>query len=143
MQSQQPPGKNTDKSQPTAQGSPQQSRQAKDGRQMPGSSPSTPQPAAQTGRQQRDAQSTSDNRAPIAGQGGKNKVQGEGDYESNRRYTESVKDFVESGKVDAAARDAKPRSQQEAADMRKAEQAGASHAKGGQSPSDRKSSQRG
>ncbi len=74
---------------------------------------------------------------------GKGKVQGEGDYESNRRYTESAKDFVESGKVDSAARAAKPQSQQEAADMRKAEQEGASHAKGGQSSTDHKSSRKG
>jgi hypothetical protein len=74
---------------------------------------------------------------------GKGKVQGEGDYESNRRYTESAKDFVESGKVDSAARAAKPQSEQEAADMRKAEQEGASHAKGGQAPSDRKNPRQG
>lgn len=72
------------------------------------------------------------------GQDSKGKVQGEGDYESNRRYTESAKDFVESGKVDDAARAAKPQSQQEATDMRKAEQEGAAHAKGGQSSSDHK-----
>ena len=95
--------------------------------------------------QQRDTQSPSRDRQQMADQdaNGKGKVQGEGDYESNRRYTESAKDFVESGKVDEAARNAKPKSQQEAAEMRKAEQEGASHAKGGQSPSDGKKSQQG
>lgn len=79
--------------------------------------------------------------SPRAGQQGK--VQGEGDYESNRRYTESAQEFVASGKVDAAARNARPQSKQESADMRKAEQEGASHAKGGPSPSDRKTSPKG
>jgi hypothetical protein len=77
----------------------------------------------------------------MAGNGDKSKVQGEGDYKSNRKYTESAQDFAQSGQVDAAARNAKPQTQQEAAEMRRAEQEGASHAKGGQSPSDRKSSQ--
>ncbi len=60
----------------------------------------------------------------------KQQVQGEGDYRSNRRYTESVQDFVESGKVNEAARNAKPETQQQAQEMRRAEQQGASHAKG-------------
>ena len=120
--------------QPSAQGNHQQG-------QKPGDAQSKQQQAVQPAQQQqRDATSTSGNRSPVAGQDGKNQVQGEGDYVSNRRYTESVKEFVESGKVDAAARNAKPQSQQEAAEMRKAEQAGASHAKGSPSP-DRKRSQ--
>lgn len=95
--------------------------------------------------QQRDTQSPSRDRQQMAGQAvnSKAKVQGEGDYESNRRYSESVKDFVESGKVDDAARNAKPQSQQEAAGMREAEKEGASHAKGGQSASDGKKPQQG
>lgn len=59
-------------------------------------------------------------------------VQGEGDYRANARYTESVQDFVESGKVDEAARKAKPQTQQQADEMRRAEKEGASHAKGEQ-----------
>ena len=71
------------------------------------------------------------------------KVQGEGDYASNHRYTESAQAFVASGQVDAAARNAKPQSEQEAAALRKAEQDGASHAKGGQSSSNGKTGQAG
>ncbi len=95
--------------------------------------------------QQRDTQSPSHDGQQMAGQDrqGNGKVQGEGDYESNRRYTESAKDFVESGKVDEAVRRAKPQSQQEAAEMRKAEQEGASHAKGDPSSSNGKKSQQG
>lgn len=78
---------------------------------------------------------------PMQDSGQNSQVQGEGDYASNRRYTESVKDFVESGKVGEAARNAKPDSQQEAADMRRAEQEGASHAKGNPSSSGGKKSQ--
>lgn len=63
-------------------------------------------------------------------QSDKQQVQGEGDYRANARYTESVQDFVESGKVDEAARKAKPETQQQAEEMRRAEKEGASHAKG-------------
>lgn len=132
MQSNKPSGKTTDKSQQLAQGSSLQGHQAFVPQDQPAGQPKRPSG-------QRDE--------PQMGQDGKgkgkDKVQGEGDYESNRRYTESAKDFVASGKVDAAARSAKPQSKQEAADMRKAEQEGASHAKGGQAPSDRKNSQKG
>ena len=57
-------------------------------------------------------------------------VQGEGDYKSNQRYTESVKDFVKSGKVDDAARKAKPNSPAEEKQMQNAERVGQSHSKG-------------
>lgn len=78
------------------------------------------------------------NPSSAADQADTGKVQGEGDYESNRRYTQSVKNFVESGKVEAAARDAKPQSPLEAAGLLEAERAGASHAKGSEPSSDRK-----
>lgn len=101
--------------------------------------PSQQQQAAQSGKPTMDTQRASDTRSPAAGQDANGSmVQGEGDYASNRRYTESVKDFVASGKVDAAARAAKPHSQQEAKEMRQAEREGAAHAKGTGAPSDRK-----
>ena len=37
-----------------------------------------------------------------------NKVQGEGDYDAARNYDEATRDFVKSGKVEQAARDAAP-----------------------------------
>lgn len=58
-----------------------------------------------------------------------NQVQGEGDYKSNRTYVKSAESFVQSGKVDEAARKAKPESAQEAEALRRAEKEGASHAK--------------
>ena len=57
-------------------------------------------------------------------------VQGEGDYASDRKYTESVQSFVRSGKVQQAARDASPASPEDEEDMQRAEIAGESHSKG-------------
>lgn len=57
-------------------------------------------------------------------------VQGEGDYASDRRYTESAQSFVKSGKVEQAAQDAKPASPDEEKDMRRAEELGEAHSKG-------------
>lgn len=61
----------------------------------------------------------------------KDKEHGEGNYKASKQYNDATKDFVESGKVEEAARDAEPRSQQEAREMREAEKAGKSHAKDG------------
>ncbi len=58
------------------------------------------------------------------------KVQGEGDYEAARRYDESAEKFAQSGKVEDAARAAKPESADEAEALRRAEGEGKSHAKG-------------
>ncbi|WP_076997963.1 hypothetical protein [Variovorax sp. KK3] len=57
-------------------------------------------------------------------------IQGEGNYDATRRYDKATTDFVQSGKVDQAAKDAKPRSEAEAEEMRRAEEEGKSHAKG-------------
>ena len=58
------------------------------------------------------------------------KEHGEGNYEASREYDEATKEFVESGKVDAAARKAKPKNAQEARELSEAEEAAKSHAKG-------------
>jgi len=58
------------------------------------------------------------------------KVQGEGDYEAGRRYDKASREFAESGKVEPAARDAAPADEREADDLKRAEEAGKSHAKG-------------
>jgi hypothetical protein len=57
-------------------------------------------------------------------------VQGEGDYASDRRYTDAAQSFVKSGKVEQAARAAKPASPEDEQAMRRAEEAGESHSKG-------------
>ncbi|MEO7116677.1 MAG: hypothetical protein ABIZ18_12540 [Caldimonas sp.] len=61
---------------------------------------------------------------------GKDQVQGEGDYDAARRYDKSAREFAESGKVERAARDAKPASESEAKELERAEAEGKSHAKG-------------
>jgi hypothetical protein len=56
-------------------------------------------------------------------------VQGEGNYEAAKEYDDAQRRFVESGKVDQAARDAEPRTDAERRDMERAEQEGRSRAK--------------
>ena len=70
---------------------------------------------------------TSDIKPPTANAP---QVQGEGDYASDRKYTESVQSFVKSGKVEQAARDAKPVSLEDEEDLQRAEAAAESHSKG-------------
>ena len=59
-----------------------------------------------------------------------NRVQGEGDYDAARNYDEAARDFVKSGKVEQAARDATPANAAAAAELTRAEQAGKSRSKG-------------
>lgn len=59
----------------------------------------------------------------------KPRVQGEGDYESAREYNKDLKEFIDSGKVDEAARASAPGSSSEADAMERAERAGKSRAK--------------
>jgi hypothetical protein len=61
---------------------------------------------------------------------GTDRVQGEGDYDAARRYDKAAREFAESGKVEEAARDARPTSPQEAEELARAEREGKSHAKG-------------
>ena len=58
-----------------------------------------------------------------------NRIQGEGDYEAAKKYNEAQRKFVKSGKVGAAARNAKPKSEAEAKEMERAEELGRSRAK--------------
>lgn len=60
----------------------------------------------------------------------KSQVQGEGDYDSARKYNADTREFIDSGRVEQAARDAAPRNADERQAMRKAEEEGRSHAKG-------------
>jgi hypothetical protein len=60
----------------------------------------------------------------------KDKEHGEGNYKAAREYDDKTKEFVESGKVEDAARKAKPKNAQEAQELQDAEEAGKSHAKG-------------
>jgi hypothetical protein len=60
----------------------------------------------------------------------KGKVEGEGSYTGSKDYNERTRKFVDSGKTEQAANDAKPRSEQEAHEMKKAERLGKQRAKG-------------
>lgn len=55
--------------------------------------------------------------------------QGEGNKEADRRYRESTREFVESGKVEDAAADAATMSAEELEEARRAEEKAKSHAK--------------
>ena len=57
-------------------------------------------------------------------------VQGEGDYQAAHTYGESVRSFVQSGKVDDAAKAAKPSTPQQQKELLEAEREGSSHSKG-------------
>ena len=59
----------------------------------------------------------------------KDKVEGEGSYTGSKDYNERTKKFVDSGKVEQAAKDAKPKSEQELHEMQKAERIGKQKAK--------------
>ncbi len=59
----------------------------------------------------------------------KDKVEGEGSYSGSKDYNERTKKFVDSGKVEQAARDAQPRSSEEEHAMQKAERIGKKRAK--------------
>ena len=57
-------------------------------------------------------------------------VQGEGDYESARRYDHHLKKYLDQADVERAARNAAPRTEEEAEDLEAAEDEGRSHARG-------------
>jgi hypothetical protein len=60
----------------------------------------------------------------------KDKIEGEGSYTGSKDYNERTRKFVDSGKAEQAAREAKPRSEQEAHEMQKAERLGKQRGKG-------------
>lgn len=55
-------------------------------------------------------------------------LQGEGNYDAARRYNEAAREHARSGNVEREARDAQPRTADEARDLERAEQAGRSRA---------------
>ena len=56
-------------------------------------------------------------------------VEGEGSYKGTKDYNARTKKFVDSGKVDQAAKDAEPKSEDEKQAMQKAERIGKQRAK--------------
>lgn len=56
-------------------------------------------------------------------------VEGEGSYKGTKDYNARTKKFVDSGKVDQAAKDAEPKSEEEKQAMEQAERIGKQRAK--------------
>jgi hypothetical protein len=54
-------------------------------------------------------------------------VQGEGDYESSRRFRKDAEQFLKNADVPELARQAAPKSKEEAEELKKAEEIGRSH----------------
>ncbi len=71
----------------------------------------------------------------------KSRIQGEGDYDSAKKYDEKAHAFAQSGKVEQAAKAAAPRNAQEKEELQKAEAEGRSHAKGDPKPRKREREQ--
>ena len=69
---------------------------------------------------------------------GKN-VHGEGNYAASKQYNDATRDFVQSGRVEKAAKDAAPTSDADALQMQAAEAEGKRHAKGEDPALNRKS----
>jgi hypothetical protein len=61
--------------------------------------------------------------------GQKGGLQGEGNYDAAREYNERTKRFVKSGRVEKATRDAEPKTDKQAAELRRAEEVGKNRAK--------------
>lgn len=81
---------------------------------------------------------------PHGSDASRSEVQGEGDYDSAEKYNEETREFIDSGRVEQAARNAAPRNEEERQAMRKAEEEGRSHARGeGKQAQDGKSPGRG
>jgi hypothetical protein len=64
---------------------------------------------------------------PVDKANAQSKVQGEGDYESARRFREDTAEFLKKADVPDLARRAAPHSKEEAAELQKAEAVGRSH----------------
>jgi len=63
-------------------------------------------------------------------QSGQGEQYGEGSYKGTRQYNEGLKDHVEHHDIERDARNAAPRSEEEAREMEEAERIGRSKAKG-------------
>ena len=67
-------------------------------------------------------------------QGGEGQEYGEGNYKATRQYNEGLKEHVQNHDIEKKARDAAPRTPEEAREMEEAEPIGKSRARGEQTP---------
>jgi hypothetical protein len=96
-------------------------------------SKSTPRILQQQPARQSDAlqqQSGSNDFQPKPAAQKKEQQMGEGSYEASRDYQKRTEDYLKKADVEADAEAAKPRSEQEARDLKQAEEEGRSHSKG-------------
>lgn len=91
--------------------------------QKPASDPANPQQAAGSNASRPD-------QPEQQGGSGQPQQMGEGSYEGARDYKERTENYVKNADVEADAQAAKPRSEQEAREMKQAEEEGRSHSKG-------------
>ena len=93
-----------------------------------------------SGERRDDAAGKSQPREPKPGQqgqqqqesgGGAGKQYGEGNYQATRDYNRGVKEHMEKHDIEREARDAAPRSEEEARQMEEAERAGKDKARDG------------
>ena len=69
-------------------------------------------------------------------QSGEGQQYGEGNYKATRDYNRGLKDHVEHHDIEKEARDAAPRSEEEAREMEQAEREGKDRARGASKPKD-------
>ena len=86
------------------------------------------QPARQSDAQQQQSGSNDFQPKPMAQK--KEQQIGEGSYEASRDYKQRAEEYMKNADVGADAEAAKPRSEQEARDLKQAEEEGRSHSKG-------------
>ena len=79
--------------------------------------------------QQQQQSGSNEFQPKAAGQQGQQQM-GEGSYEGSREYKERTEEYLKKGSVEKDAEAAKPRSEQEAREMEKAEEEGRAHSKG-------------
>jgi len=86
------------------------------------------QPARESDAQQQQSGSNDFQPKPTAQK--KEQQIGEGSYEASRDYKQRAEEYMKKADVEADAEAAKPRSEQEARDLKQAEEEGRSHSKG-------------
>lgn len=93
--------------------------------------PSTPEQGNKSTTNNLDASAVKGGERGQAAQQPKQQM-GEGSYEATRDYQKNIGDYMKNADIDADAKAAKPRSEQEARELKKAEEEGLSHAKDSQ-----------
>jgi hypothetical protein len=86
------------------------------------------QPARESDAQQQQSGSSEFQPKPTARK--KEQQIGEGSYEASRDYKQRAEEYMKNADVEADAERAKPRSEEEARDLKRAEEEARSHSKG-------------